>query len=127
MTGARLAAEIRIAAAVKWYELGRVSQEVAAKIAGVSRTEFLSLLSRMSVSPMQETANEASASAKYLLEGARPAVLDASPFIILAQAGFVQILPRLMSPIVLPRAVVEEIHAGPADDPARRFLTEIPD
>ncbi len=63
-----LAAELRIAAAVKWYELGRVSQEVAAEIAGVNRSDFVSLLSRMSVSPMQETADEASAAAKYLLE-----------------------------------------------------------
>lgn len=65
---AELAAELRIAAAVKWYELGRVSQEVAADIAGVSRTEFISALSRMQVSPLQETADEALASAQYLLE-----------------------------------------------------------
>jgi len=65
---AELAAELRIAAAVKWYELGRISQGVAAEIAGVSRSDFVSLLSRMSVSPMQETADEASASAGYILE-----------------------------------------------------------
>jgi predicted HTH domain antitoxin len=65
---AELAAELRAAAAVKWYELGRVSQEVAADIAGVSRGEFMALLSRLQVSPMQETADEASASAQLLLD-----------------------------------------------------------
>jgi predicted HTH domain antitoxin len=64
----KLAAELRIAAAVKWYELGRVSQEVAAEVAGLSRSDFVSRLNRMSVSPVQETADEAAASARYLLE-----------------------------------------------------------
>lgn len=63
-----LASDLRMAAAVKWYELGRVSQEVAAEVAGLSRSDFVSLLNRMSVSPMQETADEVAASAKYLLE-----------------------------------------------------------
>lgn len=64
---AELAAELRAAAAMKWYELGRISQEVGADIAGVSRSEFVTLLSRMRVSPMQETADEATASARHLL------------------------------------------------------------
>jgi predicted HTH domain antitoxin len=41
---AELAAEFRAAAAAKWYEVGRVSQELATQIAGVSRTEFLTVL-----------------------------------------------------------------------------------
>jgi predicted HTH domain antitoxin len=61
-----LAAEFRVAAAAKWYEVGRVSQEVAAQIAGVSRSEFLTLLSRLQVSPMQESAEEALAGARLL-------------------------------------------------------------
>jgi predicted HTH domain antitoxin len=65
---AELAAEIRAAAAAKWYEVGRVSQEVAAQIAGVSRSEFLAILSRLQVSPMQESAEEALASAHLLLQ-----------------------------------------------------------
>ena len=65
---AELAAEFRAAAAAKWYEVGRVSQEVAAQIAGVSRSEFLTLLSRLQVSPMQENAEEALASARLLLQ-----------------------------------------------------------
>lgn len=63
-----LATEMRTAAAVKWYELGRVSQEGAADIAGVTRSEFIALLSRLKISPMQETADEASAFARLLLK-----------------------------------------------------------
>ena len=62
-----LAAELRAAAAAKWYEVGRVSQEVAAQIAGVSRSEFLRILSQLRVSPVQETPEEAIASARLLL------------------------------------------------------------
>lgn len=65
---AELAAEFRAAAAAKWYEVGRVSQEVAAQIAGVSRSEFLTILSRLQVSPMQESAEEALAGARLLLQ-----------------------------------------------------------
>jgi predicted HTH domain antitoxin len=63
-----LAAEFRAAAAAKWYEVGRVSQEAASQIAGVSRSEFLTILSQFRVSPMQESAEEALASARSLLE-----------------------------------------------------------
>ncbi|HZQ56350.1 MAG TPA: UPF0175 family protein [Bryobacteraceae bacterium] len=65
---AELASELRAAAAAKWYEVGRVSQEVASQIAGISRSEFLTVLSRLRVSPMQETAEEALASGQMLLE-----------------------------------------------------------
>jgi predicted HTH domain antitoxin len=39
--------EMRMAAAVMWYEQGKVSQEVAASIAGLSRIDFLLALARM--------------------------------------------------------------------------------
>lgn len=45
--------EMRIAAAVKWYEIGIVSQGKAAEIAGLSRAAFLEALSRFQVSPFQ--------------------------------------------------------------------------
>jgi predicted HTH domain antitoxin len=50
--------EMRLAAAVKWYELGQISQERAAEIAGLSRAEFISALSRFQVSPFQYTEAE---------------------------------------------------------------------
>ena len=54
----QLIREMRLFSALKWYELGRVSQGKAAEIAGVSRTDFLMALSQFSVSPFQETAAE---------------------------------------------------------------------
>jgi predicted HTH domain antitoxin len=35
------ARELRLAAAIHWYERGEVSQEKAARIAGMDRTDFL--------------------------------------------------------------------------------------
>jgi len=50
--------ELRLAAAVKWYEMGIISQEKAEEIAGLSRAEFISSLSRFNVSPFQYTVEE---------------------------------------------------------------------
>jgi predicted HTH domain antitoxin len=52
------AREMRIAAAVKWYEIGSISQGKAAEIAGLNRAEFLNVLSRYRVSPFQYTPEE---------------------------------------------------------------------
>jgi predicted HTH domain antitoxin len=50
--------ELRIAAAVLWYERRQVSQGRAAEIAGLSRSEFVDALSRYGVSPFQVDAAE---------------------------------------------------------------------
>jgi hypothetical protein len=39
--------EMRLAAAASWYAAGRISQEIAAGIAGMDRTDFLLALARM--------------------------------------------------------------------------------
>ena len=52
------AQELRLAAAVKWYELGRISQSKAAQLAGLSRQAFLEALGRFEVSPFQVTPEE---------------------------------------------------------------------
>ena len=52
------AAEMRLAAAVKWYELTLISQEKAAEIAGLSRAEFIDELGRFRVSPFQYNARD---------------------------------------------------------------------
>lgn len=39
--------EVRLTLAASWYESGRISQEVAANLAGMDRTGFLLALSRM--------------------------------------------------------------------------------
>jgi len=53
-----LTEEMRVAAAAKWYELGKISQEKAAEIAGLNREEFMLTLSRLQVSPFQYTVQE---------------------------------------------------------------------
>lgn len=52
------AREIRVAAAVKLYELGRLSQGKAAELAGLSRSDFIDALSTYRVSPFQYSAAE---------------------------------------------------------------------
>ena len=53
-----LAGELRLAAAVKMYELGRLSSGAAAKLAGVPRTVFLSKLADYGVPAFRLTAAE---------------------------------------------------------------------
>ncbi|HYN22574.1 MAG TPA: UPF0175 family protein [Thermoanaerobaculia bacterium] len=52
------AKEMRLAAAVKWYEMRVISQGRAAEVAGLSRSEFLDALSRFGVTPFQYGADE---------------------------------------------------------------------
>jgi len=47
--------EMRLAAAIKWYEMEQISQSKAAEIAGVSRSEFLAALNRFGITPFQVT------------------------------------------------------------------------
>lgn len=49
------ARQMRVAAAIKWYELGRISQGKGAEIAGLSRSDFIDALSAARVSPLQIT------------------------------------------------------------------------
>ena len=46
-------AEMRLAAAVKWYEIGEISQEKAAEIAGISRGDFIASLAKFKLDFMQ--------------------------------------------------------------------------
>ena len=55
---AAFVADMRVAAAVKWYELEIVSQAKAAEIAGLTRAEFLVALQRFGVSPFQSSIEE---------------------------------------------------------------------
>ena len=50
--------EIRVLAAVKLFELGRLSSGRSAQLAGMSRVEFLSALGQYQVSPFSLTAEE---------------------------------------------------------------------
>jgi len=51
-------AELRLAGAVKWYEMQIISQGKAAEVAGLTRAEFLTALARFGVSPCQVDADE---------------------------------------------------------------------
>ncbi len=55
---AGLEREMRVAAAVKWYETGVVSQSKGAEIAGLTRAEFVNALNQFKVSPFQYNADE---------------------------------------------------------------------
>jgi predicted HTH domain antitoxin len=52
------AKEMKILAAVKLFELGRLSSGRAAQLAGMSRVEFLLILGRYQVSPFSLTSAE---------------------------------------------------------------------
>lgn len=53
----------------------------------------------------------------------KPVAVNASPLIVLARAGYFDLLPKIFSPIMVPRAVANEILAGPVGDPAITALT----
>lgn len=55
------AREMRIAAAIQWYAQGRISQDKAATITGLSRAAFIDALSAARVSPFQVSAESLSA------------------------------------------------------------------
>ena len=47
--------ELRLAACIKWYELGRLSQAKAAEVASLSRADFIDALRRYQVPAVQST------------------------------------------------------------------------
>ena len=52
-TPEEFAQEMKRAAVVKWYELGKISQSKGAEICGVTRGEFLRILGEHKVSVIQ--------------------------------------------------------------------------
>lgn len=50
------------------------------------------------------------------------AIVNASPLICLAKAGLLNILFSVFPKVCIPRAVFDEVRAGPDDDHARLFL-----
>jgi predicted nucleic acid-binding protein len=49
-------------------------------------------------------------------------IINASPVITLAKAGYLYLLDQLSEEILIPRPVVDEILAGPLEDPARKAI-----
>lgn len=62
--------ELRLAAAIKWYEMERVSQGKAAEIAGLSRSEFIEALGRYGVSPIQGSSADLESEVQEAMGGA---------------------------------------------------------
>jgi predicted HTH domain antitoxin len=60
--------ELRLVAAIKWYELGQITQGQAAEIAGLNRAEFINILSRYQVSTFQYTPEEIEADLQNINE-----------------------------------------------------------
>jgi len=52
------ATALTLAACVKWYELGRISQAKAAEIAGLSRAAFIDALREYRVPAIQVTSSD---------------------------------------------------------------------
>jgi len=52
-------------------------------------------------------------------------ICDASPLIVLAKSYLLELLPGQFSEVIVPQAVVDEILAGPLDDPMRRLISQI--
>jgi predicted nucleic acid-binding protein len=55
-----------------------------------------------------------------------PVVVNASPVIVLARAGLLDLLRLTGEPVQVPRAVAQEICRGAADDPAVKALASTP-
>jgi predicted HTH domain antitoxin len=60
--------EIRLASALKLFEMGRISSGLAAKLAGMSRVEFLMMCGRYGVSIFQQTEDEVQSDVQNVLE-----------------------------------------------------------
>ena len=54
----QLARELLVAAVLRWFEEGRLSQGQAATTLGMNRVEFFNLLNQRHVSPVQMTVQE---------------------------------------------------------------------
>ena len=106
------AREMQLAAAMLWYSRGMLSQERAAEIAGLNRKEFWPRWHATKSTFSRWTSRTCSES--WIV--AEPAVLNASPLILLAGSGFTDILRMAGSPLQVPRAVVDEIDRFGAAD-----------
>ena len=66
-TPEEFAKELRLAAAIKWYEVERLSQSKAAEVAGLSRAAFIDALGRYGVSAIQTKPEELSEDVRQAL------------------------------------------------------------
>ena len=55
MTREEVEKDARLVLAARWFEVGRLSGGQAARMAGLSRSEFMFAISKLEISPFQET------------------------------------------------------------------------
>jgi predicted HTH domain antitoxin len=65
-----MASELRLAAAIHWFSRGRISQERAAQVAGLDRTDFILALAREGVDAF---AVDMTSLRRELADGSNPA------------------------------------------------------
>jgi predicted HTH domain antitoxin len=65
MTPEQFAAELRLAGAVKLYEIGRLSSGAAARVAGIPRTLFLTRLADFNVDTFRMTDEDLSQETRF--------------------------------------------------------------
>lgn len=63
-----LEGELRLASALKLFELGRISSGLAARLAGMPRVEFLMTCGQYGVSVFQQSEDELSADAEAVMK-----------------------------------------------------------
>lgn len=61
-------AQLRLAAAIFWYDRGLISQGKGAAIAGLTRAGFIRVLSEANISPLQVDAEELTAEVERTLD-----------------------------------------------------------
>jgi predicted HTH domain antitoxin len=66
-----LARELRLAAAIFWYDRGLISQGKGAELAGLTRVEFIDALGRANVSAIQTSVEELRAEMGQALDARR--------------------------------------------------------
>ena len=102
----QLGAELRLAAAVKLYELGRISSGAAAKLAGVPRTLFLTKLADYGIDTFRLTERS------FAKRVALPEIIcNTSPLQYLHQLSALHFLSALVKWITVPPAVQDELNA----------------
>ena len=65
MTAEQFAAELRLAGAVKLYEIGRLSSGTAARVAGIPKTLFLTRLADFDVDTFRMTEEDFSQETRF--------------------------------------------------------------
>ena len=138
LTGEELSAQLRLMAALKMFELGKLSSGKAAELAGLSRGEFFEACGRYRVSIYNYPDEEIEAELRADLRAAGGSaehltvVSNTGPIVALAKADHLWLLQILYGEVLIPPAVHRELLAkvGPEaqriDDGLAGFLRVSP-